>query len=177
MTALYKVLDGGRACHGGNGEWRKGRWRSVRGELVPCVNGLHLCRPQDLVTWLGPQIWVAEIPDGVEQVDGGNKLVVRKARVVERVEAWNERTARLFACDCAERVLPLFEKKWPGDTRPREAIEVARRFANGEATDSERPAALDAAWSATWAATVSAAWSAEREWQTGRLMQYLDGEL
>src|SRR5262245_7681266 len=37
----------------------------------------------------------------------------------------------LWAADCAERVLPLFEAKAPSDTRPREAIEGIRAFARG----------------------------------------------
>ena len=38
----------------------------------------------------------------------------------------------LWAADCAERALPLFEAKTPSDTRPREAIEGIRAFARGE---------------------------------------------
>ncbi|MFZ3220014.1 MAG: putative immunity protein, partial [Rhodoferax sp.] len=41
---------------------------------------------------------------------------------------------RLLACDFAEHVLPLFEKKRPDDKRPHEAIRMARLFANGECT-------------------------------------------
>ncbi len=37
----------------------------------------------------------------------------------------------LWAAECAERVLPLFEAKAPSDTRPREAIEGIRTFARG----------------------------------------------
>lgn len=36
-----------------------------------------------------------------------------------------------WAADCAERVLPLFEAKFPSDTRPRDAIEGIRAFARG----------------------------------------------
>jgi len=38
----------------------------------------------------------------------------------------------MWAADCAERVLPLFETQAPSDTRPREAINGARAFARGE---------------------------------------------
>jgi hypothetical protein len=38
----------------------------------------------------------------------------------------------LWAADCAEHVLPLFEAARSGDPRPREAIEHARRWARGE---------------------------------------------
>jgi hypothetical protein len=57
-----------------------------------------------------------------------------------------DRERRLLACDYAERVLPLFEAQYPSDDRPRQAIEVARRFANGQATEEEMLEARDAAW-------------------------------
>jgi hypothetical protein len=43
----------------------------------------------------------------------------------------DRRLLGLWAADCAERVLPLFEAKAPSDTRPREAIEAIRIFARG----------------------------------------------
>jgi hypothetical protein len=49
---------------------------------------------------------------------------------------------RTLACDCAERVLPIYEQAYPGDERPRRAIDVSRRLARGEAALEE----LDAAW-------------------------------
>ena len=76
----------------------------------------------------------------------------------------DESKLRLFACDCAEQVLPLFERDYPEDKRPRVAIETARRFANGKATreelDAAWAAALDAAWAAALAAARAAAWAA-----------------
>ena len=53
----------------------------------------------------------------------------------------HEREVRLYAADCAERVLHVFEKKYPKDKRPTEAIEAARKFANGEITQEELAAA------------------------------------
>jgi len=38
----------------------------------------------------------------------------------------------VWAADCAEHVLPLFERHRPEDDRPRKAIEAARAFARGE---------------------------------------------
>lgn len=43
----------------------------------------------------------------------------------------DRRALALWAADCAERALPLFEARAPTDTRPREAIEGARVFARG----------------------------------------------
>ena len=76
--------------------------------------------------------------------------------------------AREFACDCAERVLPLYEGRYPDDPRPREAIAVVRRYLAGTATEAElRAAAADAAYAAAAAA------AGEREWQAHRLRELL----
>lgn len=59
---------------------------------------------------------------------------------------------RLFACDCAERVLYLYERAYPGDDRPRKAIQIARDHARGRATAAELESALVLATSAAEAA-------------------------
>jgi hypothetical protein len=56
---------------------------------------------------------------------------------------------RLFAADCAEHVLHFFEKKFPGDKRPRQAIDAARLFANSPAT-VKSPKAMTSAAAAAW---------------------------
>src|SRR5690606_26418874 len=55
----------------------------------------------------------------------------------------------------AERVLPIYESRQPGDSRPRQAIEagrdlcaVLRRWVRGEATDSDVGEARSAAYAA-----------------------------
>ena len=92
-----------------------------------------------------------------------------------------DKEIRLFACDCAERVLPIFEKEYPDDKRPRTAIEVLRKYAVGEATQGELAAAWDAARDArdaAWAAARAAgdAGDAEREWQKERFIDMLEGK-
>ena len=229
---IFKVLgENGQAFHGGSGKWSlptadgPGEWMPViEDELVPCKNGYHLCRKQDLLQWLGPTLYEAEYRG--EMVVADDKIVVREARLLRKLDTWNERTARLFACDCAERVVRL-----TNDERCVGAIAVARRYANGEATSEELAAAWAAArnaavawaaarnaagavawaaawaaaetaagavaWAAAWAATGAAAgnaawaaagaaagnaawaaaWDAEQEWQTARLMEYLQGDV
>jgi len=43
----------------------------------------------------------------------------------------------IWAADCAQHVLHLFEEVQPGDDRPRRAIELARAWARGEIAMSE----------------------------------------
>src|SRR5215218_1204368 len=147
----YKVLEEDGSARLGVGKWplpadgQPGEWLAVSGKLVPCENGLHLCRPSDLPQWLGPAIFEAEADPEGEIIEARDKVVVRRARLVRRIEAWNETSARLFAADCAERVLPIFERRCPQDDRPRQAIEAARAFARGEIGDAAREAAGAAA--------------------------------
>jgi hypothetical protein len=107
--------------------------------------------------------------------------------VLPEQEAERDRIARLFVCECVERVLPIFERERPDDRRPRETLAVVRRFAVGEATKEELAAAYDtalatavdtargaagtaaedAAWAivgaaAAWVAADDAAWAALR---------------
>lgn len=77
----------------------------------------------------------------------------------------------IFKCDCAEHVLANFERVFPDDKRPRNTIEVARRYYTGKATAEELSAAESAAWAAESAAR--AAESAEIEWQTQHFLELL----
>ena len=66
-----------------------------------------------------------------------------------------DREVRLFAVWCARQVQHLMK-----DQRSLDALDVAERYANGEATDAELAAAAREAWAvAAWEAW--AAWSAE----------------
>jgi hypothetical protein len=181
MTEIaFKFLAPGRLpCNGGSGAWPEpGVWTPRAHRVVPCKSGFHGCRAHQLIDWLGPELWRAEFED---VTDCGDKIVAARARLIERVEAWDDRAARLFACDCADRVVRLTGP----DERSAAAIAMARRFADGEATDEELAAAWaaarDAAWAAAWAAARDAAWDAardaardaERSWQNARLLETL----
>ncbi len=48
--------------------------------------------------------------------------------ITELVNKSNHKTLGIWAADCAERVLPFFEEKYPEDNRPREAIEALRTW-------------------------------------------------
>ena len=166
---VYKVLgENGEPVNGGHGKWslpnrgKPGKWMpKIEGELVPCDNGYHLCRRDDLITWLGPTIYEAEYRGSA--VNGGNKVVVREARLLRRL-SWDDRIARLFSCDCAEWALSLVEKP---DPRSLEVVRVGRLFAIGKATQEELNAAR--------AAARDAARAAAREYIRDRLFEYLEG--
>ena len=81
----------------------------------------------------------------------------------------HQREIRLFALECARSVQHLMK-----DKRSLGALNVAERFANGQATQQEldaawaaaRDAAWDGAWDAAWDAARDAAWDAA--WDAAR---------
>lgn len=148
---------------------------------------------------------VTELLGGAEQWNG-KKISAREAREagatyddilwaacrLARADTDVERRLRLFAADCAARVLHLFERERPTDMRPRNAIIAARQFVRGEITkdtvvvakDAAREAAdetsgdpaWDAAWVAIGAVTGIVFWIDERAWQFDRMIARLSEE-
>ncbi|MDE2020635.1 MAG: hypothetical protein KGJ13_09895, partial [Patescibacteria group bacterium] len=72
-----------------------------------------------------------------------------------KAEALSKRQFVWLAALCAERVIGEFEKKYPDDKRPRQAIEAAKNYV----LKPSEGAAADAAWAAhaAWAAAADAA--------------------
>ena len=85
-----------------------------------------------------------------------------------------KKLAVLYACFAARQVLKIYEDKYPGDLRPRQAIEAAERYAE-DPSEENRQAAAGAAAEAPWAAGAeaaarAAAWAAAGRWAAEALM-------
>jgi hypothetical protein len=210
LDSLVKVTGPrGEAIHGGSGVWslpdgaQPGAWMPRIEDLAPCVRGYHVVSVAQAAPWLktGCALWRVEARGPI--INQRNKSVAAEARLLAPIP-WGARAERLFAADCAEHVLHLFEARRPGDERPRAAIKAARDFANGLVSDEMRVAAayvaaaaaaaadaaayaaaayvaaayVDAAYVA--AAAAAAAYVAreeEQRWQAERLLAYLNGEV
>ena len=92
----------------------------------------------------------------IEELNDGIEFWPVLRHVAESGEA-GLRIVKTFALDCAERALPAYEAKYPGDLRVRAAIEVSRRYLRGEATIDEVKTAANAAYAAAYAADAAAA--------------------
>jgi len=149
---------------------------------ILCDWGYHLCRQQDLIVWLHDAIWEVELAPEAIVIEGSNKVVTSgPVRLVRRMH-WDDRIARLYACDCAERIVHLCGD----DPLHRDAIAAARRYTEGRTTTAELAAARDAvgtavgdartaAWNAARTADGAAAGAAAREYIRDRLFEYLEG--
>jgi hypothetical protein len=57
-------------------------------------------------------------------------LAQHKAEFAELVNKTDHKTLAVWAIDCAERVLPYFEQRYPDDPRPRNALETLQAWIN-----------------------------------------------
>jgi hypothetical protein len=151
---LYKILESGKSCHGGNLEWSlpkkdgkkwiPGDWHEVKGNIDMCKSGIHLTdKPHKWYTWKC-ELFEAEA-DGV--LDGGGddaKCVCRKARLIKPVphpDWW------IKCHEFVEKEISAITWFQP-DGKPIKQWKLYE-----EKT-------LAAAWAAAWAAARAAAWAA-----------------
>ena len=149
----------------GPGEWIEVGEGKVKlaGSALCTHRVLHATDTAHLLDWVDAELYEVEIDESRGLIVGADKIGFRRGRLLRRIEAWNERSARLFACDCAEDALQYAA---PDDRETLEcAIYVARCHADGEATSKE----LAAAGAAAWAAAGAAAWAKYQGWLLERL--------
>ena len=89
------------------------------------------------------------MPQKVKLYSGRRDLRFVTVRRGGRLDDHTHHALAMWAADCAEHVLDLFEQQRPGDTRPAEAITAARRWARQEMS---MMASRDAAFAAHAAA-------------------------
>jgi len=137
-----------------------GKW-TQRTAPVLCISGWHGVEERHVLnhlpSQLGAELWEIEIKG--KRVDGEDKFAAEQMRLVHHLGSTTAKNLRLFSSDVAEDVIDLFEVKYPDDNRPRNAIEVARRFANGEVSTEEMAAARAAAWGAAGDAGAAAGYA------------------
>jgi len=84
-----------------------------------------------------------------------DKIAVRHRRCLAMADVTPQ--LRLFAVLCAEHVLPIFEAKFPGDRRPRAAVDTAKRYLEGTASRDALITAANEAWNARRASAAASA--------------------
>jgi hypothetical protein len=163
----WHFTNGERISH--TGEPLVHRTYTVDPPLELCARGLHASRnPMDALR-LGPGLHVSRVrlsgtilDDGIEKLCASRRTVIWHADASLAIIAWG--------AWCAREVLHLFEMKYPGDLRPRHAVEATEAYvAAARAADGY---AARAAAGAARAAAEAAAWDAQRK-ELSRLLMAL----
>jgi hypothetical protein len=139
-----------------------GAWVEAAGPLTVCAHGIHLCRPFELAHWLHDELWEVEAEG--DAVDGVDCIVVPRARLLRRVDAWSGAGGRSFAGACVERAASHAGSDPAGQVRA--LLDDARFLANaGYVALAAFTAAVVVSRSAD-EATADGVYRRERGWQS-----------
>jgi hypothetical protein len=100
-----------------------GPW--IEAEVEACRSGIHACRPEHLPLWAGQVLYEVEL-DG-EIVDDRTKVIAGRARLVRRIEAWEEAVRDRYTRKCADRAHELARAASPPRAQWEAVIEPSVR--------------------------------------------------
>jgi hypothetical protein len=119
------------------------------GPLGDAANGYHFARGAQILDWLGPYLYAAEI--GAEETTCGDcgGVVAREARLVRGFRSWGLAAELTFAAGC---VMAAFERNGPAERGSLAALAGVMAYALGRAPAADLALAGYAARGAAWAA-------------------------
>jgi len=141
-----------RSAHG-SGKWVVGKWRSVKGEIATCHNGFHASKqPLDALSYIAGEVLAVVEGKGDKEVKS-DKVAFREMRILEAYR-WTKKDSVALGIFCAELCIKEFEKEFPDDKRPRDAIKAAKAWLKNPSKENTRAAysAANSAASATYSA-------------------------
>ena len=153
----YKFVDKNLNSHRGKQHWEIGKWYKQAGIIELCNNGFHACEePIDSLNYFQYKDKWFVIEARGDIIKDKDKFVASEMRLVKEIKNWDIISAKI-AIYAAEQVLPYFEKRYPDDTRPRDAIRAAKRYIRNrnEVNKEALIKARDAAYAAEHAARVA----------------------
>ena len=150
---LYKSIPENKISN--DFKFAKNIWYKVDSSLVICSNGFHAS--ENIINAMNFVNcgWIAKVEVRGESIIQYDKQCWSEMRIIEW-HKWTKKDSISLAIYAAELVLNNFEKKYPDDKRPREAIGAAKEVLKNDIEKNR-----SAAWSAARSAAESATWSAE----------------
>jgi len=98
MTTAYKFLRPGRIGPFTHAAWpAPGTWMEAEGPPELCRSGIHAVLPAALPRWMTEELWQVDLEGAVPRDDG--IVLAHRGRLVARIAAWNDDTARAYAAD------------------------------------------------------------------------------
>jgi hypothetical protein len=160
----WHFLPGDKKLNHGSGiKVRRGKTlKCDPDKLDICHYGFHASKkPIDALSYLNfSDAIICRVKLGGKIIKQEDKLCASERTVISWCKA--DPILHAFGIWCAEEVLPIFEKQYPNDKRPRLAIEAKKKWLKKEITDSELGTACGAAWAAACGTACGAAWAAAR---------------
>ena len=147
---LWKSMRKGLESGHGDMKWKVGKWYKVNGVLEMCRNGLHASEKiLDTMAYV-PLENLVKVEVRGKHLSQSDKQCWSEMRIVKAWK-WEKKDSVALAVYAAELVLENFEKEYPDDKRPREAIEAAKKVLKRDSQKNR-----SAAWSARSAAESAA---------------------
>lgn len=84
-----------------------GEWVTAEGQLALCHNGIHASTMEQLPHWLGIELWEIELAGEIRHEEAA--LLASRARLVARIEPWEEPMRQTFARWCLRRAREIAE--------------------------------------------------------------------
>lgn len=186
MKTRYKFLrevDGKIKSDSGDCTWKIGEWQKHDSEVKLCNTGFHCSKKvYQAFSFVQGEILAEVEVDGKSDIQE-DKEAYSEMRITNAWK-WQKKDSVALSIFAAELVIENFEKQFPEDKRPREAIEAAKKVLAND-TEKNRSAAWlsarsaeSAAGSAAWSAAESAARSAGSAliakidtWMTNRIKE------
>ena len=173
---MYKFLREGLKSENGKCKWEIGKWKKVK-SIKMCEKGFHCSQTKyQAFSYVQGEL-LAEVEVRGKSQKQNDKEVWSEMRLI-KVWKWQKKDSVALAIFSAEQCLKNFEKVYPKDKRPRQAIQAAKKWLKNptEENESATESAAWSAWSAARSATESAArsaaksaaWSARSAWSAAK---------
>ena len=161
MKAVLWLKNDMTSGSGDEKPWVIGETRTIKGKIELCTRGYHSSESwYDALQYArGAMACIVEISG--KTIQRGDKQVSATCKLIDARDA--AKVLMEFDIDCAERVLPNFEKYNPHDDRPRKAIKAARDFNKGLSTQ-----ALPGVWPVVWPAVITGIFTTPTEWSVAK---------
>jgi hypothetical protein len=148
-----------------NVDWKLGEWQKLEGELDICSNGFHASeKPLDTMGYVNCEI-MAKVEVRRKSIKQDDKQAWTEMRIAKAYE-WKKEDSVALSIFAAELCIRNFERVYPDDKRPREAIEAAKEWLRNPTSVSESTArsAASAARSARSASAAAASAASAAAW-------------
>src|SRR5690242_4667205 len=123
---LYKYLRTDLKSDRGNHQWEIGRWYKVDEKLDICNVGFHASKtPLQALGYVAGEL-LAEVEVRGESIIEDDKECWSEMRLV-KVWHWQKKDSVALSIFAAEQCIKNYEKLYPNDARPRNAIEAAKK--------------------------------------------------